>query len=711
MIPFSIRLKVLLLSGVCLLGVVGSIVYIQQQQSVQSNELVGASSRKMLTEGAENLLQAKAAEKAAQIKKTFGDSLTVVTAAGDQAADLYKLSHAKGLDSTMVREALNQALQTAFNRNPAALGIWLTFEPNALDGKDAQYIDDMKRGSNDTGRFSSYWNRANGVPANTPIAEVDLNKKELNITGTPYNSWYTCPRDTGQTCMLDPYADTIGGQLILMTSTSLPIKVDGKILGVIGIDTTLNSLQAEAVKSQAELFNGAGYLMVLSSAGILAADSNDPSAVGKSIQQVLGEDGTRILDLVKLKTAKVVEQGENIRAIWPFEPFPGAKHWAVVIDLPKKVLLADSVGLQEIMDKEQVNGTANSLKAAGIAGLIGLLVMWLTATGVTRPIKSVSGMLKDIVSGEGDLTQRVKYKKKDELGDLVEWLNRFLERLQSTISQVKAGAVETRATADKSSAVSKLTSQGMQDQFREIDQVATASTEMSATAHEVASSASNAANAASGADLSAKEGMSIIQLSTKNIDSLANDVSRAVAEVEALAVSSEQVGSVLEVIRSIAEQTNLLALNAAIEAARAGETGRGFAVVADEVRNLARRTQEAVKEIRPVIEKLQTGTRAVVDTMRSSHTKAQDNAEQIQQAVRALQEITEAVNVITDMNLQIASAAEEQSAVAEEVNRNVSAIRSVTEKLTDQASESAQVSSELNALANQQMKLMDQFKV
>jgi methyl-accepting chemotaxis protein len=711
MIPFSIRLKILLLSGVCLLGVVGSIVYIQQQQSAQSNELVAASSRNMLTQGAQNLLQAKAAEKAAQIKKKFGDSLTVVTAAGDQVTDLYKLSHAKGLDSTMVREALNQTLQTAFNRNPAALGIWLTFEPNALDGKDAQYVDDMKRGANDSGRFSSYWNRGTGTAENTPTSEADLAKRELNITGTPYNSWYTCPKDTGQTCMLEPYGDTIGGNLLLMTSTSLPIKVDGKVLGVIGIDTTLNSLQADAVKSQAELFGGAGHLMILSSTGILAADSNDPSAVGKPVQQVLGEDGSKLLELVKLQTAKVIEQGDSIRAVWPVEPFPGAKYWAVVIDLPKKVLLADSVGLQDVMDKAQVTGTENSLKAAGIAGLIGLLIMWLTATGVTRPIKNVAGMLKDIVSGEGDLTQRVRYKKKDELGDLVEWLNRFLERLQSTIAQVKTGAVETRATADKSSAVSKLTSQGMQEQFREIDQVATASTEMSATAHEVASSASNAANAASGADMSAKEGMSIIEQSTKNIGALASDVSRAVSEVEALALSSEQVGSVLEVIRSIAEQTNLLALNAAIEAARAGETGRGFAVVADEVRNLARRTQESVKEIRPVIEKLQTGTRAVVDTMRSSHTKAQDNAQQIQQAVRALQEITQAVNVITDMNLQIASAAEEQSAVAEEVNRNVSAIRSVTEKLTEQATESAQVSSELNALASQQMQLMDQFKV
>ncbi|WP_404942456.1 methyl-accepting chemotaxis protein [Pseudomonas fluorescens] len=251
----------------------------------------------------------------------------------------------------------------------------------------------------------------------------------------------------------------------------------------------------------------------------------------------------------------------------------------------------------------------------------------------------------------------------------------------------------------------------MQVQFREIDQVATASNEMSATAHDVANSASNAASAARGADQSAREGLAIIERSTRDITTLAEEVSKAVTEVEALAVNSEQIGSVLEVIRSIAEQTNLLALNAAIEAARAGESGRGFAVVADEVRNLARRTQDSVEEIRLVIERIQSATRGVVTTMHSSQSQAQNNAGQIQQAVQALGKISDAVTVISDMNLQIASAAEEQSAVAEEVNRNVSAIRTVTETLTEQATESAAISSQLNALANQQMKLMDQFRV
>ncbi|WP_414707233.1 methyl-accepting chemotaxis protein [Pseudomonas sp. UBA4617] len=251
----------------------------------------------------------------------------------------------------------------------------------------------------------------------------------------------------------------------------------------------------------------------------------------------------------------------------------------------------------------------------------------------------------------------------------------------------------------------------MQQQHREIEQVATAANEMSATALDVAHNAAQAAQAARAADQASREGLQMIDSTRQGIDRLAADMNTAMDEARALEDRSEQIGSVLEVIRSIAEQTNLLALNAAIEAARAGETGRGFAVVADEVRGLAQRTQTSVEEIRQVIEGLQQGTQDVVDAMHEGRRQAQASALGMEQALPALQRIGEAVAVISDMNLQIASAAEEQSAVAEEVNRNVAGIRDVTESLAGQADESARISQALNRLANQQQALMEQFRV
>ncbi|QIH07480.1 MULTISPECIES: methyl-accepting chemotaxis protein [Pseudomonas] len=707
----SIRLKITLLSGLCLLGVIGLIVSLNLYQSSQNNLLISTSSSKMLTESGDDLLQAKAAEQASKLQRAFGDSLLMLTVLSDQASNLRTMAAQRGLAAATLREELTQSLKTTFDHNPQILGLWVIYEPNALEGKDSEFINDAARASNEKGRFTSGWNRGAGQSINIVIPEDDLQKTELSISGVPYNSWYTCPRDTRHTCLMAPFIDTQAGMAQLMTTLSMPLIADGKVIGVIGVDLALGALQAAASDAQQTLFNGSGHMLIVSDSGVLAAYSKDAGQIGKHISIPLRDESKAVLSALQLKKPVVLSQDELIRAVYPVAPIPGAAAWGVVIDLPRDVLLADSLELQTLLNQAQTRDTLKSLLVATGAGLLGLLLIWFTASGVTRPINRVAQMLKAIASGDGDLTQRLNYSKKDELGELVNWFNRFLDKLQPTIAQIKQSITDARGTADQSSEISRQTSEGMQVQFREIDQLATASNEMSATAHEVAHSASSAAQAAQGADEASREGITIIERSTRDINALASEVSKAVAEVEALAVNSEQIGSVLEVIRSIAEQTNLLALNAAIEAARAGESGRGFAVVADEVRNLAKRTQDSVEQIRLVIERIQTGTRGVVATMHSSQTLAQENAEQIQQAVQALGKISDAVTVISDMNLQIASAAEEQSSVAEEVNRNVSTIRGVTEALTEQAAESAQVSSQLNARANQQMKLMDQFRV
>ncbi|AGE25613.1 methyl-accepting chemotaxis protein [Pseudomonas poae] len=707
----SIRLKIILLSGMCLLGVIGLIVGMNLYQSSQNNRLISTSSGRMLTESGENLLQAKAAEQASNLQRAFGNNLLLITGLADQATHLRSMAIQRGLPAAALREELNQSLHTTFEHNPQVLGLWLVFEPNALGGQDSEFVNDAARASNETGRFASAWNRGAGPAVNILIPETDLQKTELSISGAPYNSWYTCPRDTRRTCLMAPYADTQAGQVQLMTTLSMPLIADGKVIGTLGVDLALGALQAAAGEAQRTLFNGSGSMLIVSDSGVLAAYSKDAGKVGEPLAAALGDAGKELLAALAQKQPQVLAQDDLIRAVYPVTPIPDAAPWGVVIDLPKQVLLADSVALQSLLDQTQTRDTLMASLVAIGAGLLGLLLIWLTASGVTRPINSVAQMLKAIASGDGDLTQRLDYRKKDELGELVGWFNRFLDKLQPTIAQIKQSITDARGTADQSSHIARQTSEGMQVQFREIDQLATASNEMSATAHEVAHSASSAAQAARGADQASRDGIMLIERSTRDITALASEVSKAVTEVEALAVNSEQIGSVLEVIRGIAEQTNLLALNAAIEAARAGESGRGFAVVADEVRNLAKRTQDSVEEIRLVIERIQSGTRGVVTTMHASQTLAQDNAGQIHQAVQALGRISEAVTVISDMNLQIASAAEEQSAVAEEVNRNVATIRGVTETLTEQAAESAQISSQLNARATQQMKLMDQFRV
>ncbi|WP_416340178.1 methyl-accepting chemotaxis protein [Pseudomonas sp. C11] len=250
----------------------------------------------------------------------------------------------------------------------------------------------------------------------------------------------------------------------------------------------------------------------------------------------------------------------------------------------------------------------------------------------------------------------------------------------------------------------------MQRQFQEVDQVATAAQEMSATAHDVARNTAQAADASRSADEAASACRRVIDTAAGSIRSLSEEINHGKGQVETLAANSEQIGQVLEVIRSVAEQTNLLALNAAIEAARAGESGRGFAVVADEVRQLASRTQDSVLQIQRVIEAQQHATSQVVRAMQISFQKAKISVSGIEEASNSLRHVNNGIEIINEMNLQVASAAEEQSAVCEEVSRNVASIRNMTESLTARAQESAVVSEALNDLADQQQRMMSGFK-
>nr|EIU5533545.1 methyl-accepting chemotaxis protein [Pseudomonas aeruginosa] len=687
----SIQWKITLLAGLCLLGVVALLVGLSVYRMQHSSVLVKSASTQMLDESARLRLEARGELQALRIQRYFMDAFQYGKGFSRQILFLRDQAQKRFLDAYDLREDLTRQVRTALAANPEVLGLYVVFEPNALDGKDELFVDQPALGSNDKGRFSLYWAQATpGQLESESMVESELADTSSGPSGAAYNAWYTCPKESAQPCVLDPYFDKVGERQLLMTSIAFPLELDGKVIGVMGLDINLSNLQALSEQGNRELYDGVGQVGILSPAGLFAGNSRDAGLLGKNLAKADPQHADELLQLLAAGKSQLFNENDDLKVLQPLQPIPGAKPWGVLLEVPKSALLGPALALERQLDDMRREGTWVELGLGLGAAVLGLLVLWLSARGVTRPILGVAHMLRDIASGEGDLTQRLPHTGRDELGELAGWFNRFLDKLQPIIRDVKVSVRDARSTADQSAAISSQTSAGMQQQFREIDQVATASHEMTATAQDVARSAAQAADAARGADQATRDGLALIDRTTQSIDSLAANLTSAMGQVEQLASSSEEIGSVLEVIRAIAEQTNLLALNAAIEAARAGDAGRGFAVVADEVRNLARRTQDSVEQIRGVIEGLQQGTRDVVDAMHGSHRQAQGSVEQVDEAVAALQRIGEAVTVINDMNLQIASAAEEQSSVAEEINRNVAAIRDVTESLSSQAEESAQ---------------------
>lgn len=392
-------------------------------------------------------------------------------------------------------------------------------------------------------------------------------------------------------------------------------------------------------------------------------------------------------------------------------PWDSAARWALLFRLPLDVVMADLAALDAEL-AEQQSGAAGTLMIIGVLiALAGLGVMLLVGYNLARPARQLVGMLNEVARGDGDLTRRLPVERADEFGAIAAGFNAFLDKLQGMIREVVGSVQQVTDAAENTADIAMRTNDGVQKQLAEIELVATAVAEMTATAQDVARNASLAAEAAGNANGSASHGREVVQQTAATIQQLSADIQQAVQTVESLARDSENITSILDVIRGIAEQTNLLALNAAIEAARAGEHGRGFAVVADEVRNLALKTQASTEEIQQMIEQLQNGTRQTVQVMEQSRARTGESVLQAEEADAALMSITQAVSVINDMNIQIASAAEQQSAVAEDINRNVANIGTVANEVAGGAAESSTASAGLTKLAEHQRRLINQFRV
>nr|WP_028683784.1 methyl-accepting chemotaxis protein [Pseudomonas chlororaphis] len=360
-------------------------------------------------------------------------------------------------------------------------------------------------------------------------------------------------------------------------------------------------------------------------------------------------------------------------------------------------------------DSDAARARSTLAIVTALALLFGLVAAWSITRQIVIPLRQTLKVVERVASG--DLSENLQVERRDELGQLQRAMQRMTLSLRELIGGISDGVTQIASAAEQLSAVTEQTSAGVNSQKVETDQVATAMNEMAATVQEVARNAEEASEAAVAADQQAREGDKVVGEAIAQIERLAAEVGNSTAAMGHLKQESDKIGSVLDVIKSVAQQTNLLALNAAIEAARAGEAGRGFAVVADEVRSLAQRTQKSTEEIEELIVGLQNGTQEVANIMDNSRNLTDSSVELTRRAGGSLENITRTVSAIQAMNQQIAAAAEQQSAVAEEINRSVLNVRDVSEQTSAASEETAASSVELARLGTHLQTLVGRFRV
>ena len=499
--------------------------------------------------------------------------------------------------------------------------------------------------------------------------------------------WYKDGMNATGATLTEPYIDMTTNKMVIgiLSKVSSSVGVVGGDLALDGLVQIINSLN----------FGGMGYAFLVNDQGKILVHP-DKDLVMKSLSDLFPQHTPKL-------TGELTEvQSDGQARLLTFTPITGlpSANWYIglSVDKDKAFSMLSTFRTSAVI--------ATVVAVVIIIGLLGLLISVLM-----QPLHTMTRAMEDIAEGEGDLTKRLRIHNHDEFGILGTAFNRFVERIHSSIAEVSSATEQVNEVALRVISASNSSMTNSDEQSNRTNSVAAAINELGAAAQEIAGNAAQASQHASSARLLAEEGQQVVERNIAAMNRLSDLIVSSSGHIETLNNKTVNIGQILEVITSISQQTNLLALNAAIEAARAGEAGRGFAVVADEVRNLAHRTQESAQQVQTMIEELQVGARASVETMDQSQRHSQDSVQIANQAGERLDSVTVRISEIDGMNQSVATATEEQTAVVEAINMDINEINMLNQEGVENLQATLRACSDLEQQAGRLKQLVGSFRI